>query len=117
MDTGEDNGQNGGLSPSAIAELKSRHGDRLSAVNAPDGTQWVVTRPSKAVWTMFTNAVAKDGADRQVTIDRLVMDCVVYPKRDVVRSTLEEYPAYAAALSGELSTMAGSTDALDVKKL
>lgn len=66
---------------------------------------------------MFTNGVAKDGSDRQVTIDRLVMDCVVYPNRDAVRSTLDEFPAFAAVLSGELSEMAGSTGELDVKKL
>lgn len=105
------------LSEAAIAALKQKHGDRLSSVEAPDGTTFIVQRPTKAIWTMFTNEVSKDGSDRATALERFVLDCVVHPERAAVKYLFDEYPAFAASLSGELSKMAGAADTLDVKKL
>lgn len=105
------------LSEAAIAALKQKHGDRLSAVKAPDGTTLVVQRPTKAIWTLFTNDVSKDDIDRAAIIERLVLDCTVHPPRGEAKTVLDEFPAFAATLSSELSKMAGATDRLDAKKL
>lgn len=105
------------LSEAAIAALKQKHGaDRLTAVDAPDGTTWVIQRPPKAVWALFTNDAA-EGKDRAVTLERLALDCIVHPDRATVSAVLQEYPAYAANLSEELGRQAGQGVDLNAKKL
>jgi hypothetical protein len=106
-----------GISPAAIAELKQKHGDRLSLVKAPDDTHWVIQRPTKAIWSMYVNDARKDGSDGNAVNDRLVLDCVVYPDRKQVAATLTEYAAFSGSLSNELGAMAGLSGDLDVKKL
>lgn len=105
-----------GLSTAAIADLKQKYGDRLSSVKGPDGTRWIVQRPPKAIWALFQQA-AVDNQDRNVTLDTLALDCVVYPERAKVAATLNEYPAYSASLSNALGELAGQSADLDVKKL
>ena len=113
------NGQDDiGISPAAIEELKQRHGAaRLSTVKVPDGTTWIIRRPTKAIWTLYVNDARKEGADGSVVNDRLVLDCVVYPERKQVAPILDEYPAFSGSLSNVLGEMAGLSGELDVKKL
>lgn len=117
-DTGDSNGTKAtdGLSPAAVAELKQRYGDRLSAVKCPDGSTWVVQRPTKSIWSLFQNSI-NDSKDKTVTLDTLALDCVVYPERAQVAAALTEYPAFSASLSNVLAEQAGQTTELDVKKL
>lgn len=105
------------LSEAAIAALKQKHGDRIARLPTPDGSTLIVQRPTKAIWVLFTNDVGRDDCDRAALIERLVLDCAVYPDRAQVKALLDEYPAFAAGASGELSKMAGATDKLDAKKL
>lgn len=105
------------LSEAAVAALKQKHGaDRLTAVTGPDGNTWVVQRPPKSVWAIFTNDAAAD-KDRAVTLERLALDCIVHPDRATAAAVLSEYPAYAAALSEELGRQAGQGTDLNAKKL
>lgn len=105
-----------GLTPAAIEALKQQHGNRLLMVDAPDGTKWVTQRPPKTIWAMFMNDLS-NGKERSVCFERLVLDCVVYPDRAAVVSVLADFPAYATALSNELSEQAGQNHKLNAKKL
>ena len=105
------------LSEAAIAALKQKHGDRLSAVKAPDGTTWVVQRPPKEVWALYMADLTKDRDSASVAHDRLALDCVVHPDRASVASVLREYAAFGSSLSNVLGEMAGLSTDLSAKKL
>ena len=105
------------LSESAIAELKSRHGDRLVAVTAPNGQTLVLKPPSIDVWGRFQDTVSKDKSSRAVAIRQVVGECVVYPAPAESAALFAAYPAFPSALLGELAELAGQVEELNVVKL
>lgn len=107
------------LTPELIAELKSKHGQVLLSVVAPNGREIVLKKPSRAVWVEFVDRVNRDdNKDSRYGInERLVYTCLAYPSAKDAATLFAEYPAWVQALSGEVSKLAGAQEALQTKKL
>ena len=105
------------LSEAAIAELKSKHGDRLIKVTAPSGDILVLKPPSLEIWGRFQDTVSRDKGSRAVAIRQVVGECVVYPPPPDAAALFAKLPAYPSSLLGELAEMAGQVEELNVVKL
>lgn len=106
------------LTEQRIAELKQKHGeDALIRVPAPDGSPMVFVRPRAEAWIEFIDTSLKDRSSKATAILKCVLECTVHPDRQAASAIFSRYPAFPAAVQGELSKLAGQSDELDVKKL
>ena len=105
------------LSEAKIAELKQKHGDRLFALDAPNGVTMVFHAPTKAVWTEFIDTTLKDKSSKVACILKCALQCVAYPSVAEVSAVFDQYPALPASINVELAKLAGQSDDLDIKKL
>jgi hypothetical protein len=119
MEMDEDMQAESVLTPELIAELKKAHGQSLLAVTAPNGAEIVLKKPSRAVWVEFVDTVNRENNkdSRYLINERLVYTCLAYPGKADAASLFAEYPAWVQALSGEVSKLAGASEALQTKKL
>lgn len=104
------------LSDEDIAQLKAEHGPDLVAVESPSGTL-VFKKPSRPIWADFIDSIARDRGSKEVAIRRLVLACAVQPKMADMDRVLEQYPALPAQVLNDLSDLAGTGNAFEVKKL
>ena len=91
------------IDPSIIDELKAKHGE-LHQLSSEHYTV-IVRKPSRPIWRKFTDAIV-DERRRVDAIERLFLDCVVYPDGSAVNAMLDAKPALAQIFGGEVADLA-----------
>ena len=74
----------------------------------------LVRSPSDAIWAAFQDAKEKGGTR---ALKQLVLDCVLHPSADEVRSIFEKKPALANTWGVKLMDIAGLEEEAQVKKV
>lgn len=96
-----------------LEELKAKHGE-LHELSS-DHYAVVVRRPDRQVWRKFVDSAA-DERRRTDAIERLFLDCVVWPDLPTVSVMLDARPALAQQFGAEVAALA-SDGAVEKKAL
>jgi hypothetical protein len=86
-----------------IDELKAKHGE-LHQLSSPNFTV-IVRKPDRQVWRKFCDAIV-DERRRVDAVERLFLDCVVYPESAAVNAMLDSKPALAQQFGSEVADLA-----------
>ncbi len=92
------------IDPKTIDELKAKHGAELHQFSSDHYTV-VVTKPSRQVWRKFTDTIV-DERRRPDAVERLFLDCVVYPDQTAILAMLDARPALALQFGNEIAELA-----------
>lgn len=94
-------------------EIEARVGRKVFVYEACERF-FFVTRPSRAVWQRFRDAVS-DPDRRSSGTERLVRDCVVDPDPKAFAALLDELPGLPEALAKPISELAGAVAVVEKK--
>jgi len=104
------------LTEDQISDLKAKHGSVLLSINSEAG-QIVFKRPSRGLWSEFTDSVSNDRASRAAAFRRVALACAVFPAPDLVAAIFEEFPGIPPQVCDELGKLIGLGKDFEVKKL
>lgn len=91
------------IDPKVIEELKAKHGEVF--LLASKSHEVVVRKPDRQIWRKFVT-LAADQSRRPDAIERIFLDCVVYPDAAGVQALLDRYPALAQQFGAEVTDLA-----------
>jgi hypothetical protein len=103
------------LKEEQIAALKAEHGVLIGIES--DAGYLVFKKPSRALWSEFTDKLSHDRDSRAAAFRRVALACGVYPSADALAAIFEEYPGIPPAVTDELSKLIGLGKEFEVKKL
>lgn len=104
------------LDESKIAELKTKHGDRLALVSTPIGDM-VFKAPTREAYDRWADATGS-GKPRSASARELAQHCLVYPDFPAFTAILDALPGILTAEVVDACTIhSGLVDKYEVKKL
>lgn len=95
------------LTPEKIAELKTKHGDQLTAVEGKNA--WLVFRkPTRHEYDRYTDKVYADRAQTRVAAWELAQSCIVDPGPGALTDAMDLEPAILLSnIAPAIHAMAG----------
>jgi hypothetical protein len=105
------------LTPEKIAELKEKHGSKLSAVMAPKGVL-VFRKPSRAEYDRWSDKTNANRGEASSAARELAQCCLVTPDRDTFIAILEDAPSLLCGeILSAITSMCGLDETYEIKKL
>ncbi len=117
-----------GVDPRVIALLKKEYGKVIGLKMEGTGEVLIFRKPPRNVYFRFVNKLSDKDPKKQAgsaeALEELACSCLVFPidgnqnpDYEKARSYFREYPAAALSIAGDLTDLAGGSDASEAKKL